>query len=72
MAFEFHHVVKNAANADHVNGRAVEQQMARSSDDALIGPGTIATVPQMKATDIVTKFGASDAAWSQWIGCDVT
>jgi len=61
MPFEFHHVMKNAANANYVDGSAVKQQVSRTVDDAVISPCTIATVPQMVAADMIAKFGAGNA-----------
>jgi hypothetical protein len=71
MAFEFHHLMKNAANTNHVGGSLVKQEMTRALDNAVIGPCTVATVPQMIAADVVAKFGAGNTAYSHGIVSDV-
>jgi hypothetical protein len=71
MAFELHHVMKNAANTNRVGGSMVKQEMKRALDNAVIGPRTVATVPQMIAADVVAKLGAGNTTCSHGIFSDV-
>ncbi len=45
MACEFHHVVKDAANADEFTGYSIEREVARALDNAVFGARAVATIP---------------------------
>ena len=71
MVFEFHHVVKDTADADDVSGCPVEDDVARALDNAVFGPRAVATVAQMIAAGPGAEFGAGNAAYTLGISSNV-
>ena len=69
MAAQFHRVVENPADDDHLTVDPVDDEVAGSAYG--VRPGAVAAAAQVPSTYVVTEFGALVAAGAGWVRGDV-
>jgi hypothetical protein len=73
MTLDLHRVVQHAANPDEVGAsKAIEQKMARSHDDPMLGPRTLTAIAEMIAADVLAEIGPGDTIDPSRIGRNIS